>query len=85
MVWYEAATDGRPERLLLRSEAVREAWRYLGGPWRILAVLSAVVPRRWRDRLYDLVARHRHSLSGGRQCLIPAPAQRERFLDLPRT
>jgi predicted DCC family thiol-disulfide oxidoreductase YuxK len=48
--------------LLVRSDAVAVLLASLGGLWRVLAVLLLLLPRRWRDAGYDLVARHRRSL-----------------------
>ncbi|HEX2217535.1 MAG TPA: DCC1-like thiol-disulfide oxidoreductase family protein [Gemmatimonadales bacterium] len=80
VVWFEPADDSTGERLLTRSAAARRVARYLGGAWR-LAGLAGLIPRFFRDSLYDLVARHRHGLvRGGRQCLVPSPDQRARFL-----
>lgn len=80
IVWYQPAEGGASERLLTRSAAALRVARYLGGAWRLAAV-GGLLPRLLRDSLYDLVARHRHSLvRGGQQCLIPSPDQRARFL-----
>lgn len=80
VVWYQPAVGGTPERLFTRSAAALRVARYLGGYWRLAAV-GGLIPRFLRDRLYDLVARHRHSLvRGGPQCLVPTPEQRARFL-----
>ncbi len=58
VIWVEPAADGRPEDALIRSDAVLAAARYLGWPWRIFGA-ARLLPRRWRDAAYDLVARHR--------------------------
>jgi predicted DCC family thiol-disulfide oxidoreductase YuxK len=81
MVWVRPAVDMRAERVLLRSDAAIEAALYLGGAWRIAAV-GRLLPRRVRDALYDLVARHRHRLlRAPDQCYVPPPEVRARFLD----
>lgn len=80
VVWYQPGTDGAGEVVLTRSTAALQVARYLGGLWR-LATVAGLVPRVFRDALYDLVARHRHQLTdGGRRCLVPTPDQRARFL-----
>jgi predicted DCC family thiol-disulfide oxidoreductase YuxK len=67
----------------VRSEAALRIAAQLDGPVRLAAVLR-VVPRRWRDALYDLFARHRHRLGFRRErCPVPSPAERARFLDEP--
>ncbi len=81
VVWVEPAGTGRPERVLVRSDAALRVARYLGG-WFTLARAGALVPRAIRDRAYDLIARHRHRLlANGPSCLVPPAEVRERFLD----
>jgi len=81
VVWVDPPSDGRGERVLLRSDAALKVAAYLGG-WFHLARVAAILPRPLRDAAYDLVARHRHQLSGdGPSCLVPAPDARARFLD----
>ena len=81
VVWVDPAASGKPGRVLVRSDAALQVARYLGGWWRLLEV-GRLVPRPVRDAAYDLIARHRHTLSGGGPaCLVPAPEERERFLD----
>lgn len=66
----------------VRSTAVLEVARYLGGAWALLGVLGYVLPRRLRDWLYDRVARNRYRTFGKFDaCPIPAPDARARFLD----
>jgi predicted DCC family thiol-disulfide oxidoreductase YuxK len=80
VVWYEPASSPGGERLFTRSSAALRVARYLGGRWRLVA-LARFIPAVIRDRLYDLVARHRHALSrGGPRCVVPTPEQRARFL-----
>lgn len=82
VIWYDPATPTRGERVLVRSAAVLRVLAYLGGVWRPLGWLGAIVPRAIRDRVYDFVARHRHRLTrGGPACLLPTPEQRIRFID----
>ena len=81
VVWVEPASSGRTERVLVRSDAALRVAAYLGG-WFHLVRLAAILPRPLRDAAYDLVARHRHQLSGGGpSCLVPAADARARFLD----
>jgi predicted DCC family thiol-disulfide oxidoreductase YuxK len=74
MVWVE------PNRVLTRSTAALRVARYLGGWWRLLGV-GWLVPRPIRDAAYRLIAKHRHHLTRhGAECLVPSPAERDRFL-----
>jgi len=50
------------DRVLTKSDAVIALLAGCRFPWR-MAGCGSVVPRRLRDALYDLVARHRHRLS----------------------
>jgi len=82
VIWFEPADAAHPEQVLTKSSAVLRVLRYLGGVWRPLGVIAAIVPRALRDAVYDLIARHRHRLvRGGPACVIPTPEERGRFLD----
>jgi predicted DCC family thiol-disulfide oxidoreductase YuxK len=48
--------------LLTRSAAVLHIAARLGGAWRVLGAIVQVIPRAWRDALYDFIARIRHKL-----------------------
>jgi predicted DCC family thiol-disulfide oxidoreductase YuxK len=67
--------------VLVRSDAALRVARYLGGWFRLMQPLE-LVPRVVRDAVYDLIARHRHHLSGSApSCLVPSREERDRFLD----
>ena len=52
----------------------------LGGAWRCLRV-SAIVPERWRDAVYAMVARNRYRWFGTvEHCMLLTPEQRARLL-----
>jgi predicted DCC family thiol-disulfide oxidoreductase YuxK len=78
VIWLEPGTG----RVLVRSEAALAVAAYLGGPWRLLAALGRLVPRRLRDAAYDLIARNRYRIAGRVDaCPVPTPEQRGRFID----
>lgn len=77
MVWVTDA-EGPDERVVIRSAAALGAARYLGGPWALLGVF-VLIPQPIRDRLYDLVARHRHRI-GLAACSLPMEEMSGRFL-----
>ena len=80
VVWVEPARG----RVLVRSDAALAVAAYLGGPWRALAALGRLVPRRLRDAVYDLIARNRYRIAGRVEaCPVPTPEQRGRFIDGP--
>jgi predicted DCC family thiol-disulfide oxidoreductase YuxK len=67
--------------LLVRSNAFLHILRRMGGGWRILAGMFAVIPRPLRDLIYDFVARVRYRIFGKRDelCPIVPPELRARF------
>jgi predicted DCC family thiol-disulfide oxidoreductase YuxK len=71
----------RDERgLHTRSDAILHIGLRLGGMWRISA-LGFLVPKAWRNRLYDTIARNRYRWFGQKDsCRMPTPAERELFL-----
>jgi predicted DCC family thiol-disulfide oxidoreductase YuxK len=69
-----------PKRFRVRSDAALAILTGLGGVWRLTALLR-VIPRRFRDALYNFVARKRLEWYGRRDaCRVPTEAERERFL-----
>ena len=68
------------ERALVRSDAVLSILRYLGGPWRLLGVLGALVPRPLRDAAYKVVANNRLRFGRPDSCRRPRKDERGRFL-----
>jgi predicted DCC family thiol-disulfide oxidoreductase YuxK len=85
VVWLESPDTTNTEVVLVRSAAVLRVLKYLGGVWRMLAALGAVVPRWLADAVYDFIARHRHKLTRGTPaCLLPTPEQRSRFIGWDR-
>ena len=71
-------------RALQGSDALIALVRQLGPPWSLLATVR-VLPRKWRDAAYHLLARNRYRLMGKREiCMVPTPDQRARFvLEVP--
>jgi len=67
--------------LLARSDAVLHILRRLGGGWKILAGVFAVIPRALRDAAYNFIARIRYGIFGRRDdlCPIMPPDLRARF------
>ena len=74
--------DSVAESLLAKTDAVSYLLREMGGAWNIVAGLFGMVPKKWRTRLYDLVAGHRYQLFGKYEvCRIPLPEQRKKFIE----
>ena len=71
------------ERLFTKSRAARRVARGLGGRWRALGLLGALLPGPLADWLYDQVATRRYRWFGKADaCLLPSPAERARFMGL---
>lgn len=69
------------DEVLMRSDAVLYLARRLGGVWRVLATLAALVPGVVRDRVYDGIASIRHRLFAKPKevCPLMPPEVRRRF------
>lgn len=64
----------------VKSDAALRIFTLLGLPWSLLA-LGRVLPRSWRDALYDFVARRRLAWFGVREtCYAPSAADADRFV-----
>jgi predicted DCC family thiol-disulfide oxidoreductase YuxK len=71
----------RDGKLLMRSDASLHTLRRLGGGWIVLANILGLIPRAFRDVMYDFVARIRYRVFGRRDDLCPVvpPNLRARF------
>ncbi|GAB4394306.1 MAG: thiol-disulfide oxidoreductase DCC family protein [Kiloniellaceae bacterium] len=68
-------------RFFLKSDAVVQTARALKAPWRWGVVLR-FLPRSWRDRAYELLARNRYNIFGRYDtCVVPDAALRRRFVE----
>lgn len=66
------------QKLHQKSTAALKLLDELKFPWKLLKS-GYILPRKWRDGLYDFIAQRRHRLSSG-FCALPTPEQRKRFL-----
>jgi predicted DCC family thiol-disulfide oxidoreductase YuxK len=74
--------DQSSETLLARSDAILYMLSQLGGIWR-LAGIGRVLPRAFRDAVYQVVARNRYRVFGKHEsCMLPEPKHRAKFLDV---
>lgn len=63
-----------------RTNAMLHVLKYLGGFWKIFAVL-AIVPKSWRNALYDFIAKRRYQWFGKKDvCRVPNQQERHFFL-----
>jgi predicted DCC family thiol-disulfide oxidoreductase YuxK len=69
-------------RTLTKSDAVIRLLHRLGGLWRVIGILFALVPRLIRDFGYDFVARVRYRIFGRTKdaCPLMPPDLRSRFM-----
>lgn len=66
-------------KLMFRTEAVNRIMDLLPGWWRMFRWIR-YIPRKLRDSLYDLVARHRKKFRmNSARCDLPPPEDRFRF------
>lgn len=73
------------QALHVRSTAALRIARRLRFPWPLLSILT-LIPRAWRDALYDAFARRRKRILSSRpHCELPTPDVARRFLDQPPT
>jgi predicted DCC family thiol-disulfide oxidoreductase YuxK len=71
------------DRVYIKSDAALYVASRLPFPWPLLRCL-AIVPRAWRDGLYNIVARNRYKWFGQKStCYAPPPDALARFLDKP--
>lgn len=69
------------EKTYVKSDAALKIAGNLEGPWKIAGVFK-VLPLRFRDWLYDIIARNRYQWFGRRdQCMVPTPDLIDRFID----
>ena len=65
---------------LTRSAGALALAARLEPPWR-WARAFRIIPKGWRDGLYDWIASHRYRLFGRRRvCRLPSQAERDRFV-----
>jgi len=64
-----------------KSTAALRIGQSLGGLWKMAYVIK-LIPRQFRDIVYDWVARNRYGWYGKKDaCMIPTPALKTKFLD----
>lgn len=70
-----------PEGLIrLCSDAVLHALIDIRSGWGYLARLALIVPRAWRDGVYNWVANHRHKFFSKESCSLPSPEESRQLL-----
>jgi len=68
------------DQVYTHSDVALEVAHLLGGGWRLLTVFR-FLPKGFRDRIYNWVAKNRYRWFGEKDaCMIPTPELKERFL-----
>jgi len=63
-----------------KSEAALRIAKHLSPPWPVFYLLI-IIPKNWRDAMYDLISKNRYKWFGKKdQCMRTLPLYRERFL-----
>jgi len=71
----------RPEgEVLLRSDAVLQALIDIGSRWRFFARPALLIPRRWRDGVYDWIAARRKKVFSKDSCPLPSGKESSQIL-----
>lgn len=81
--FYVVIDHGQPgEHVLMRSDAILQVVRTLGGIWK-LAGVGRILPKVLRDGMYRVVVRNRYRVFGKHEsCLLPEAKHRAKFLDV---
>lgn len=67
-------------RVYTKSTAALKIMRQLSGLWSLLYI-GIVIPRPFRDAIYDYIARRRYRWMGKADtCRVPTPAEHDRFV-----
>lgn len=78
---YETILLYNGKDLDTRSDAVINIVRELGGAWKMVAVLK-IIPRFFRNWVYDLVSVNRYKVFGKRDtCMVPTPELKSKFIE----
>lgn len=68
-------------KFFLRSDAVLKISKILGGKWLFVYYFLKIIPKFFRDFIYNFIAKNRYRWFGKRKnCIIPGDSVKERFL-----
>ncbi|MEM8868312.1 MAG: DCC1-like thiol-disulfide oxidoreductase family protein [Verrucomicrobiota bacterium] len=79
VVYQHCDPSGNPVQLL-RSGAIAQALRDIGGFWRILGSLLICIPKPIRESGYRFVAKHRLKFFPNGACALPTDERKARLL-----
>lgn len=68
------------DQVFSRSDAILHILKTLGGGWKLLYAFK-IIPKPWRNWLYDRIAKNRYRWFGKKdRCMLPSPEIQSRFL-----
>lgn len=68
------------DQLYQKSTAVLKICRHLNWPWTMIS-FAGVLPLRFRDKIYDIIAKHRYKWFGRKDtCTMMIPKYKNRFI-----
>ncbi|MEM1223333.1 MAG: DUF393 domain-containing protein [Verrucomicrobiota bacterium] len=59
-------------QIFVRSDAIFHALIDIRSGWRHLAKIALLLPKNFRDAIYNWIARNRHSLAYSKACALPS-------------
>ena len=78
---FDSIVFQKGNQVFFKSDAVIHILRDMGGVWKFFYVFN-LLPKSWRNGMYDVVARKRYLWFGKQNtCMVPTPEVEERFLD----
>ena len=77
---YHRSTLSKPQKLLIRSNAVLQALLDIGGTNYIVARFLRLFPLRFRDWCYDCIANRRQRFFKNNSCKLPTREEHARIL-----
>lgn len=69
------------DKHFIKSSAALHVLKELGGVWKLFYVFI-ILPQRFRDFFYNIIAKSRYKIFGKRDtCMLPTPKLRQKFLE----
>jgi len=81
VIIYNSVVYCYNDLILTKSDAILKIIEGFDGYWTFLTVVK-VVPKSWRDGVYDVIANNRYRWFGKRdRCMLPSAEISSRFLE----
>lgn len=72
------------QKLLTKSSAIIELFKHLGGLWKVFGYIVSIIPKSFRDVVYDFIAKNRQNFFSNKKqicSLLPRSLLSDRLLD----